>query len=436
MKYLTVMTRIDKGRLLLWCVLLVSAAIPALVSGQININSPYTRFGPGTTVENGLDPRTTAMGGLHYGLRKNDLINSANPASYTAFDSVSFIFDAGIFGLVTNLKTDQLKDNGSYISISHLLFGFPVTKWWRTSFGVLPFSYVGYDIYHTEKFEESMNIVYKYNGSGGFNQLYWGSGFLITKNLSVGFNIKYMFGNIGRLTGVGFPDSLEMMNTTIKTNIRPSDIYGEVGFQYKVNLPKENYMVVGGAFSPQAKINSKATYIASTYFGLITDQQLYYDTIAFIPNEKGTWTLPTKIGVGVTAGKQGNWLAGADFVWQNWENYEYYGQSDSLLNSWNISVGGEYIPDPRSTNYLNRVMYRMGFHYGNTPIYLKGQHIEEVGITFGLGLPIKKSRSTVNLSASFGRKGTTEDGLIQENIFRFTLGVNVFENWFIKSKYF
>ena len=330
MKYLIIMILIDKGRLLLCCVLLFMAAFPAIMQGQININSPYTRFGPGSMVENGLDPRTTAMGGIHYGLQKNDLINSANPASYTAFDSVSFIFDAGIFGLVTNLKTNNLSDNGSYISLSHLLFGFPVTKWWRTSFGVLPFSYVGYDIYHTEEFQETMHVVYKYSGSGGFNQLYWGSGFLIAKRLSVGFNIKYMFGNISRITGVGFPDSLEMMNTSIRANVRPSDIYGEVGFQYKAKLPKEHYMIVGGTYGPQAKINSKATYLASTYFGLITEQQLYYDTITFIPNEKGTWTLPTRIGVGLSAGRQGQWLAGADFSWQNWENYEYYGQSDSL----------------------------------------------------------------------------------------------------------
>ena len=104
-----------------------------------------------------------------------------------------------------------------------------------------------------------------------------------------------------------------MMNTTIKTNIRPSDIYGEVGFQYKVNLPKENYMVIGGVYSPQAKINSKATYIASTYFGLITDQQLYYDTIAFVSNEKGTWTLPTKIGVGVSSRESGELAGGRRF---------------------------------------------------------------------------------------------------------------------------
>jgi hypothetical protein len=104
---------------------------------------------------------------------------------------------------------------------------------------------------------------------------------------------------------------------------------------------------------------------------------------------------------------------------------------------WNIAVGGDYSPNYRSiTSYFQRMTYRMGFHYGKMPIYLKGKHINEFGISFGLTLPIAKSRSTVNLSAEFGRRGTTVNNLIQENYFRFTLGVNILERWFVKTKYF
>jgi hypothetical protein len=42
----------------------------------------------------------------------------------------------------------------------------------------------------------------------------------------------------------------------------------------------------------------------------------------------------------------------------------------------------------------------------------------------------------VNLSAVIGKRGTTQYNLIQENFIRFTVGVNVFENWFFKSKYY
>jgi hypothetical protein len=409
----------------------------AVVQGQIQINSPYTRFGLGALVENGMDPRITAMGGLYYGMRGSNLINTANPASYSAFDSVSFVFDGGIFGMVTQLQTSNQTDQGDYISLSHLMFGFPVTKWWKTSLGILPFSYVGYDIYSTVSQEDFTDVQYVYQGSGGLSQLYWGNAFPIGKKLSVGFNMKYMFGSIIRSRGISFPDSIQMKNTYIRGSIRPSDIYGEIGVQYKTNLPKGLFMVIGGAFSPQTDISSKANYVATTYFGEINSVQYSYDTIEHRINEKGSFTLPIRTGFGVTIGKEGKWIAGTDFLWQNWEKFTYYGQSDSLVNRWNIAIGGEYIPDAKSmSSYFQRMSYRIGGHYGKTPLYLRDKHLDEYGISFGLGMPIKKSKSMINLSVSIGRKGTITNGLISERFIRFTLGVNVFENWFFKSKYY
>jgi len=163
----------------------------------------------------------------------------------------------------------------------------------------------------------------------------------------------------------------------------------------------------------------------------------YRDTIEFVDNEKVNFTMPVRLGTGFSIGSENKWMAGIDFSWQNWKAYELEGVSDSLYNKWNLAFGGEFTPDYRSpASYLQRVTFRMGFHYGKTPIYLKNKHIDEFGISFGLSLPIIKSRSTVNLSLEIGKRGTTANSLIQENYFRFTLGVNIFERWFVKSKYF
>ena len=426
-----------KGRRIIFGAMLLLLFQIAVVQGQIHVNSPYTRYGLGNLVENGMDPRITAMGELYYGLQGNNLINTANPASYAAFDSVSFLFDAGILGILTNLQTTGQTDKGSYISLSHLMFGFPVTRWWRTSLGILPFSYVGYDIYNTEQPEGTPAVEYVYKGSGGLNQLYWGSAFKIGNKLSIGFNVKYLFGTIIRSRGISFPDSIEMKNTYIRGSIRPSDVYGEIGFQYRASLPKDMFLVVGGVFGPQVNISSKASFLTTTYFGEIGSVQYTYDTIAFTANEKGSFTLPIRTGAGFTMGKQGKWVAGTDFMWQNWKKYTYYGNSDSLANRWKISIGGEYIPNSKSvSNYMEKIAYRAGFQFGKSQLDLKGQHLSEFGISFGVGLPLRKTKSMINLSASIGKKGTTLYGLIQENYFRFTIGVNVFENWFFKSKYY
>ncbi len=407
------------------------------MSAQIAINSPYTRFGLGMIVEQGLDPRTSGLGGLHYGIQKEDHVIPSNPASYVAFDTASFIFDAGLFGQNVTLRTNSLTSSASFITLSHLTFGFPVTGWWKMSLGVLPFSYVGYDIYNEQEQEGVGTIRNVYRGSGGLNQVYWGNGFRLGKKFAIGFNFKYLFSTIDRYRGLSFPDSVEMKNTLITGSLTPSDIYGDIGLQYKTSLPKDLYLVAGATFGPETKINCKRDFLATTYFGDISSVTYSRDTIAFEEGTKVKFTMPIRIGTGISVGKQNVWLAGADFSWQNWKAYELDGVSDSLYNKWNIAVGGEFTPDYRNpTSYLQRMTFRMGFHYGKIPIYLKGKHLDEFGISFGLSLPILKSRSTVNMSLDVGKRGTTTNNLIQENYFRFTLGVNIFERWFVKSKYF
>jgi hypothetical protein len=411
--------------------------IPAKNNAQIAINSPYTRYGLGLIVEQGLNPRTSGMGGLHFGLQKPDLINPANSASYVAFDTATFLFDAGVFGQTVTLRTNTLTSHGNFITLSHLLFGFPVTGWWKTSLGVLPFSWVGYSIYNEEEVEEIGTVRNVYRGSGGLNQLYWGNAFRIGKKFSVGFNLKYLFGTIDRFRGLSFPDSAEMKTSLITASLTPSDLYGDIGIQYKTKLPKDLYLVAGASFGPQIDINAKVDFLSTTFFGDITSTGFSMDTIGYLSGEKTTFTMPIRLGSGFTLGKENQWMAGADFSWQNWKAFEIGNLSDSLYNMWNIAVGGEYSPNYRSiTSYFQRMTYRMGAHYGKMPVYLKGKHIDEFGISFGLTLPIAKSRSTVNLSAEFGRRGTTVNNLIQENYFRFTLGVNILERWFVKSKYF
>ena len=70
---------------------------------QNNTNSPYTRYGYGQLSEQG-SSNSRAMGGIAYGLRDKYQTNFANPASYTAVDSLTFIFDGAVSLQNTNLS--------------------------------------------------------------------------------------------------------------------------------------------------------------------------------------------------------------------------------------------------------------------------------------------------------------------------------------------
>jgi hypothetical protein len=58
-----------------------------------------------------------------------------------------------------------------------------------------------------------------------------------------------------------------------------------------------------------------------------------------------------------------------------------------------------------------------------------------VGITAGLSLPLPKTLSKVNMALEVGQYGTREGGLIQERYAKVSVGVSVFEHWFMKRKY-
>lgn len=41
-------------------------------------------------------------------------------------------------------------------------------------------------------------------------------------------------------------------------------------------------------------------------------------------------------------------MLGVDFNWDNWKGFEVNAENDSLQNSWNIAVGGQYKPETTS----------------------------------------------------------------------------------------
>jgi len=67
------------------------------------------------------------MGGLGVGLRQGTYVNAVNPASYSAVDSMTFIFDFGASTGITWYAENGKKDNRKMetLSISPCFFLFP-----------------------------------------------------------------------------------------------------------------------------------------------------------------------------------------------------------------------------------------------------------------------------------------------------------------------
>ena len=160
------------------------------------------------------------------------------------------------------------------------------------------------------------------------------------------------------------------------------------------------------------------------------------DTIAYKKDKNAQFTMPHGFGFGVSLQKNNRWTVGADFNWANWSAFMRNGVSEPLQDAWSVALGGEFIPSSNTlSNYWTRVSYRLGGFYEQTYLNINGTSINKLGVTAGMTLPLPRTQSRVNLALEVGKCGTKSANLIQENYVNLTVGVSIFERWFVKRKY-
>ena len=417
-------------------VLVALLLLPGLniLSAQNLSTSPYSRFGIGDII-NRSTGRGQAMGGLSCGLRSPTTLNLLNPASLSAIDTVSFVFEMAGFDRVTQLATTDLQKTVNNMGISYLAMGFPVAKWWKASMGVLPLSNVGYSMTATETNPVMGNVQYNFQGSGGISQFFISSAISPIPYVSLGATFSYVFGPINHSRSLVIPaDSLYFSTKSVQTAV-----VGDLNFSYgaQVNIPikKDYFLTFGGTFQGTSSLKAESRTTLISYGTGLTDTLLYE------VNPDNSVILPMGWASGFTFGKKNKFTAGFDYRTQNWSESRFLGTRDSMANSRDFIVGLEYIPNAFSlTKYLQRVRYRAGVRYSESYLQLRGSQLTDIGITFGAGFPIlDRTRqglaSTFNVIVEVGKRGTVDNNLIRETFGSLTLQLSMHDYWFGKRKY-
>lgn len=408
--------------LLVFLLLILSGAAIA----QNNTNSPYTRYGYGQLADQG-SGNSKAMGGIAYGLRDKYQTNFVNPASYTAIDSLTFIFDGGVSLQNTNLSDGKLKMNAKNSSFDYITMQFRLGKWAAMSLGLLPYSNVGYNMAEYNAQGEASNQV-TYSGDGGMHQLYLGAGFKIFKNLSVGANISYLWGDVTRQRNLQFSESSSARTILTTSNVSLKSYKLDFGAQYTQQFGKKHAMTLGAVFSPGHDLNNEAyiqDQVGSSYTGTTITTR---DTVV-------TCGIPMTVGAGLTYVYDNRLTVGADFMYQNWSSVTYMNEKDAFNNRTKISVGAEYMPNALGRSYFAHVKYRLGAYYSKPYYKIDGQSAaNEYGVTAGFGLPIPRTRSVLSLSAQYVRVEGASKAFLNENTLRICVGVTFNERWFFKRK--
>lgn len=422
-------------RTILLCWIIVSFLASGHVYSQTSIGSPYSRYGIGDLFLNN-NTQTFSMGGAGIAWSNPGLVNYMNPASYSAFDTLSFVFEGGMAAKFNQMRTSEISQRSSTSAMTHILFGFPISHNWKTSFGLLPYSRMGYNIGQREVDTIVGLSVKEFTGTGGINQVYLGNAFKITEDLSLGFNAAYIFGTLSKTSAVTFPDSLLRYNYRVNHSTRISDFLFTFGAQYHYKISSSYRFGVGVTYSSTTNVDAWESMLSETYSVGSTGVVIIKDTVEHYPETRGTLKFPSSAGFGLILEHNDKWMILADYKFQNWKNFSYLGVKDSLKNSYQASLGFQLTPDNRvSSSYFKKITYRAGFHYTQTYLQLRENRLTEMGFSLGLAFPLPRSRSHINLAMEIGRRGTTNDGLLEENYVKFSISATVLERWFMRRKF-
>jgi len=420
--------------------LAVVMTVTAMTYAQSETNSPYSQFGFGTLAERGAG-QNRSMSGLGIGLRQGNEVNPVNPASYSAVDSLTFIFDMGLSLELTNYKENGISKNANSANFEHATAVFRAAKNIGLSFGVRPFSNVGYNYYNTtyinsDKTTTSSNT---YSGSGGIHDVYVGAGWRPFGGLSVGANVSYLWGSISRSVVNSYSDSyINSLGKYYSMSVR--SYLADFGVQYDLPLGKEDRLTIGATYGLGHKANAdiECDVVSNNSQTSVKDSTTYkLDDI----------DIPTSIGVGFAYSHGDKWLFGADYSLEKWGSVKfptysgagtgsYTFDADQLKDRHKITVGGQIQPARYSRNFLKRVLYRAGVSYATPYIKINGQDgPKELKASIGFGIPIMNKlndRSILNITGQFIHVSAKD--MITENSLCINIGLTFNERWFMKWK--
>jgi hypothetical protein len=418
------------------------AILPSMAQVSATL-SPYSQYGLGSLSEQSVG-FNRGMGGVAYGLRSGKYVNMQNPASYAAIDSLSMIFDAGVSGQISNFKEGGKSLNTKTGSFDYAVAGFRLLRRVGLALGVVPYSNLGYSYTHSNLIGSvtsgsrttSSQI---YDGSGGFSQVFLGAGWQVTKNLSLGANISYFWGNYAKTISMTTNETsanIETRSYTILVNNYKLDF----GAQWQQPVGNNDVLTIGATYSMGHKLGADADL-------LITNSNSSNSTVSSTTlTAENALSIPHTFGVGASLMHKSSLTAAVDYTLQKWGSLDYpvfnntngtYSlQGNYYKDRHKVAAGVDWQPKPQGRKFHQLVHYRMGVSYA-TPYYNIGTQDGpgELTVSAGFGLPIYNSwnnRSMLNISAQWVRSMGCD--LIKENMFRINIGLTFNERWFAKWK--
>jgi hypothetical protein len=386
-------------------------------------NSPYSIYGLGI-INYRMSTLNRGMGGTGIAVRDGLNLNYLNPASYGSIESpVSSVFEMGFYVEHNDYRTVNLSEARTNGSLSNINYWFKFLPQWSSTVGLTPFSSVSYTINTTRRLGGISEVDYRYEGDGTISRLYWGNGFTISKNLSLGLNISYIFGTISKRESV---NTLNQASTLIYENrINTNKFDWDIGLQYEFYFKKDKSLIVGF-------VGDRESTFQGNQKNYLLDGPL--DTLRTSSGEKLSYKIPQSYGFGLSLQTRRSIFAG-DLKFEHWNSVNSEYQDVTLQDVWKLSMGYMYSGNSDAINYLGALSLRAGFHVRQYPLRIKDTKLPWWGLSAGISMPMFDNRSSINISYSFDSLGATKNGLIIQHSQHLMFDVVIRDLWGIRRKF-
>ncbi len=410
--------------------------VGAAAFGQAT-RSPFTAQGIGDLIDLNLAHNQGTAGlGISNGGYWN--LNNVNPA-LLPYNTLT-VFSAGFVGANREVSNGNITETYAGGNLNYLATAFPAIKGiWTTSIGLMPYSNVDYDFTFTDQVSGSNDLVeIREKGTGGYNQFFWSNGVALNQRLFVGLKATYLFSAVEKEFSNTIQDIGNVYTPVVSDRVSISDFLFTAGLAYNKDSIFNSRVKFKAGLTYDFGSDVKATRFQS--FDRTIDNNPPLDSDTLLNDVSGRISIPHAIGAGFSFNRDIKWMVGMDVKYQQWSDYKNFnGVNDAYDDSFKITLGGEFTPDPTSvTSYFKRITFRLGASYENTPYLIDNQgesnQVRDFGINFGWSLPAGRF-SSLDMAFRFGQRGSVDKTIIEENYYKVYLGITFNDQWFIKRKY-
>jgi hypothetical protein len=411
-------------KILIYIIIIIAlmASLPLFSQGGSN----YSIFGIGDIIY-GNTASSQAMGGTQIGFPSNNSINIFNTALWSKIKTTrvqtGYRFNQNV---INNSETTLLQNNGAMNGF-YSIFNFDTIREISAGLMFQPLSSVNYyissNIDPNDNGSLGLNGTKSYRGSGGLSNISLGLGMKIINRLYLGASVAATIGKIEHT-------SMTNITNQYTINSRINNISVVRGFNSNIGIYANLLDGLGiGAFYnivPKGNIEERNEYLYESASAINKD--------TVIINEKKI-ALPSFWGVGVSYSFS-KLLFAVDYLNGNFKDLSIY-NSITFNNSSKISLGVALLGSQNQySSLIDRISYKLGFYSEQLYYNVNGKQITENGITGGFQFPISRT-AQIDFSLVVGRRGSLDNGLLQETFGKMIIDISIGDNWFkpIKAEY-